>query len=122
MTVSSMSSLTQAFERLMLYRKNLASLQASEKLAGEVLEGQKLNFQLGKISLLDLTRYQQDFNGASLSVAQGESRLIMSWLELLYETGQLADYLEVGALERKNVRSAHEYEIQPIVEEKENEK
>lgn len=89
-------ALAEALERLEFYRKNLASLKASEKLSAEVLEGQRLNFQLGKISLLDLTRYQQEYDNASLSVVQGESRLIMEWLRLLYETGSLAEFLQAG--------------------------
>lgn len=109
-----MIAVQQAFERLMFYRKNLASLQDSEKLAAEVLEGQKLNFQLGKISLLDLTRYQQDFNSAGLALAQGESRLIMSWLELLFETGQLADYLQVKP--DVSALKFHDVEIVPLAE------
>jgi outer membrane protein TolC len=106
----------QAFEKLAFYRKNLASLKGSEKLAAEVLEGQRLNFQLGKISLLDLTRYQQDFNGASLAVAQGESRLIMSWLELLFETGRLDDFLQVAATDRRELSKINGYQIVPVDE------
>ncbi len=89
------TSATQAFERFEFYRRNLVSLKASQKLAAEVLDGQRLNFQLGKVTLLDLTRYQQDFDNASLAVVQGESRLITEWLRLLYETGTLARYLGV---------------------------
>lgn len=91
------ASVTEAFERLEFYRRNLDALKASEKLSAEVLEGQRLNFQLGKISLLDLTRYQQDFDNASLAVVQGEARLVMEWLSLLYETGSLADYFNLSA-------------------------
>lgn len=109
-------SVKQAFEKLAFYRKNLASLKASEKLAAEVLEGQRLNFQLGKISLLDLTRYQQDFNSASLAVAQGESRLIMSWLELLFETGRLDDFLQVAAPDRRKLSKINGYQIVPVDE------
>jgi outer membrane protein TolC len=101
----------------MFYRKNLDSLKASEKLAAEVLEGQRLNFQLGKISLLDLTRYQQDFNNASIAVVQGESRLIMSWLELLFETGILAGYLEVKQSSQELAGiNQQKYEIIPLDE------
>lgn len=89
-------AVAEAIERLEFFRKNLAALKASEKLAAEVLEGQRLNFQLGKVSLLDLTRYQQEFDNASLSVVQGESRLIMEWLRLLYETGSLAEFVNAG--------------------------
>ncbi len=81
---------------LEFYRKNLESQRASKKLSSEVLEGQRLNFQLGKISLLDLTRYQQDFDNASLSVVQSETRLLLEWLRLLYETGTLAQYLGIS--------------------------
>jgi outer membrane protein TolC len=110
-------AVSQAFERLMFYRKNLDSLKASEKLAAEVLEGQRLNFQLGKISLLDLTRYQQDFNNASIAVVQGESRLIMSWLELLFETGILAGYLEVKQSSQELAGiNQQKYEIIPLDE------
>ncbi|KAF1082878.1 MAG: hypothetical protein GQF41_0645 [Candidatus Rifleibacterium amylolyticum] len=89
------TSVTQAYERFEFYRRNLVSLTASQKLSAEVLDGQRLNFQLGKVTLLDLTRYQQDFDNASLAVVQGESRLITEWLRLLYETGMLAQYLGV---------------------------
>ncbi|PKL48685.1 MAG: hypothetical protein CVV42_08565 [Candidatus Riflebacteria bacterium HGW-Riflebacteria-2] len=88
-------SVTQTFERFEFYLRNLVSLKASQKLSAEVLDGQRLNFQLGKVTLLDLTRYQQDFDNASLAVVQGESRLITEWLRLLYETGTLAHYLGV---------------------------
>ena len=111
------NSVIQSLERLLFYRKNLKSLRASEKLSAEVLEGQRLNFQLGKISLLDVTRYQQDFDNASISVVQGESRLIMSWFELLFETGVLANYLEVNKAEDVNsdsVRSVHGCQIIPL--------
>lgn len=87
-------AITEAIERLEFSRRNLALLKASEKLAGEVLEGQRLNFQLGKVSLLDLTRYQQEYDNASLAVVQGESRLIMEWLRLLYEAGALAEFVK----------------------------
>lgn len=83
-------------ERLEFYKKNLELLRASEKLASEVLDGQKLNFQLGKISLLDLTVYQQDYDNAGISLIEGEARLIQEWLTLLYETGELSQYLGVG--------------------------
>lgn len=113
-------ALVQAYERLLFYRKNLKSLKASEKLSAEVLEGQRLNFQLGKISLLDLTRYQQDFDNASISVVQGESRFIMSWFELLFEAGILASYLEVNqANVLKTLSSAHGFEIVPLEVERE---
>lgn len=92
------TSVTQAFERFEFYRSNLLSLKASQKLAAEVLDGQRLNFQLGKVTLLDLTRYQQDFDNASLAVVRGESRLISEWLRLLYEVGLLAEYLGVADL------------------------
>ncbi|MGM0599627.1 MAG: TolC family protein [Candidatus Rifleibacteriota bacterium] len=107
-------AINQAIDRFKFYRKNLASLKASQKLAKEVLDGQRLNFQLGKISLLDLTRYQQDFNSASLAVVQGESRLMMSWLDLLYESGVLADYLQVNNLEQLSAMTVSEYEIEPL--------
>lgn len=89
------SAVKEAHERLEFYRRNHESLKASEKLSGEVLEGQRLNFQLGKISLLDLSRYQQEYDNASLALVQGETRLILEWLRLLYETGTLADYAGV---------------------------
>lgn len=88
-------ALADALERLEFHRSNLALLKESEKLAAEVLEGQQLNFQLGKISLLDLTRYQQEFDNASLAVIQGEARLILEWLRLHYETGTLASFAGV---------------------------
>ncbi len=88
-------ALADALERLEFHRSNLALLKDSEKLAAEVLEGQQLNFQLGKISLLDLTRYQQEFDNASLAVIQGEARLILEWLRLHYETGTLAGFAGV---------------------------
>jgi len=86
------SAVSEAHERLEFFRRNHASLKASERLSAEVLEGQRLNFQLGKISLLDLSRYQQEYDNASLALVQGETRLILEWLRLLYETGTLADY------------------------------
>lgn len=86
------NAVLEANERFEFYRRNLESLQASERLSAEVLEGQRMNFQLGKISLLDLSRYQQEYDNASLSLVQGETRLILEWLRLLYETGTLADY------------------------------
>lgn len=107
-------AITQSIDRFRFYRKNLASLKDSQKLAKEVLDGQRLNFQLGKISLLDLTRYQQDFNSASLAVVQGESRLMMSWLDLLYESGMLADYLQVDNFEQQSAMTISEYEIEPL--------
>ncbi len=85
-------AVTDAMQRLDFHRRNLALLQASMQLATEVLEGQQLNFQLGKISLLDLTRYQQEYDNASLSLVQGETQLILEWLRLQYETGKLADF------------------------------
>ena len=95
------TSVTQAVERFEFYRRNLVALKASQKLSAEVLDGQRLNFQLGKVTLLDLTRYQQDFDNASLAVVQGESRLITEWLRLLYETGTLAQYLGIEQHQRK---------------------
>ena len=89
-------AVNESQERLEFYKKNLELLRASEKLASEVLDGQKLNFQLGKISLLDLTVYQQDYDNAGISLIQGEARLIQEWLTLLYETGELSRYLDVG--------------------------
>jgi outer membrane protein TolC len=89
-------AVNESQERLEFYKKNLELLRASEKLASEVLDGQKLNFQLGKISLLDLTVYQQDYDNAGISLIQGEARLIQEWLALLYETGELSRYLDVG--------------------------
>jgi len=53
------------------------------------LEGQRLNFQLGKTSLLDLSRYQEDHQQACLSVIRAEAELVLSWLNLLAETGTL---------------------------------
>jgi len=90
-------AVADAVERLDFHRRNLALLKESEKLAAEVLEGQRLNFQLGKVSLLDLTRYQQEFDTASLAVVQGEARLIIEWLRLHYETGTLADFFDIPA-------------------------
>jgi outer membrane protein TolC len=106
-------AVTSALERLEFDRKNLASLQASFKLSQEVLEGQRLNFQLGRISLLDLTRYQQDYNNASLAVARGESRLILSWIDLLYETGTLAQYLGADNISGR-VEGLPEYRIEAV--------
>lgn len=83
-------AVSDALQRLDFHHRNLALLQASMQLATEVLEGQQLNFQLGKISLLDLTRYQQEYDNASLALVQGESQLILEWLRLQYETGKLA--------------------------------
>ncbi|NCB37887.1 MAG: TolC family protein [Erysipelotrichia bacterium] len=89
-------AVAESAERIEFCRRNLASLKASEKLSVEVLEGQRLNFQLGKVSLLDLTRYQQEYDNASLAVVQGETRLIMEWLRLLYVTGTLAEFAKAG--------------------------
>jgi outer membrane protein TolC len=79
-----------------------------------------LNFQLGKISLLDLTRYQQEFNNASLAVVQGESRLMMSWLDLLYESGTLASYLQVNDLNRLAGATLPGYKIEPVEDDSSN--
>ncbi len=89
-------AVADAFDRLEFHRRNLALLKASEQLSAEVLEGQQLNFQLGKISLLDLTRYQQEYDNASLALIQGEARLILEWLRLHYETGTLASFVGAG--------------------------
>jgi outer membrane protein TolC len=113
-------AISQAVDRFRFYRKNLASLKDSQKLAKEVLTGQKLNFQLGKISLLDLTRYQQEFNNASLAVVQGESRLMMSWLDLLYESGTLASYLQVNDLNRLAGATLPGYKIEPVEDDSSN--
>ncbi|MDD3146570.1 MAG: TolC family protein [Candidatus Riflebacteria bacterium] len=90
--------------RLEFHRRNLALLQQSMRLSAEVLEGQQLNFQLGKISLLDLTRYQQEYDNASLAVIQGEARMILEWLRLHYETGTLAHFLNVS--QKKGIKAA----------------
>jgi len=108
-------AVTQAHERFEFYRKNLVALKASQKLSAEVLDGQRLNFQLGKVTLLDLTRYQQDFDNASLAVVQGESRLITEWFRLLYETGMLADYLGAARAVEQIKRTSADTQI--IVEE-----
>ncbi len=79
-----------------------------------------MNFQLGKISLLDLTRYQQEFNNASLAVVQGESRLMMSWLDLLYESGTLASYLQVNDLNRLAGVAMPGYKIEPVEDDSSN--
>ncbi|EKD81577.1 MAG: hypothetical protein ACD_39C01739G0001, partial [uncultured bacterium] len=109
-------AVTQSLERFEFYRKNLAALRESQKLSAEVLDGQRLNFQLGKVTLLDLTRYQQDFDNASLAVVQGESRLITEWCSLLYETGLLANYLGVVPTGEKSKRASSS--VQPETEEK----
>ena len=99
-------AVSQALERFRFYHKNLAALKASQKLSAEVLDGQRLNFQLGKVTLLDLTRYQQEFDNASLAVVQGESRLINEWFSVLYETGMLADYLGVAPTGKNGRRAS----------------
>ncbi len=97
-------AVTDVLERLEFHRRNLVLLKDSMKLSAEVLEGQQLNFQLGKISLLDLTRYQQECDNASLAVIQGEARLILEWLRLHYETGTLANF--VGVEKVRGIRAA----------------
>ncbi|MBF0502542.1 MAG: TolC family protein [Candidatus Riflebacteria bacterium] len=82
-------SITETCNRIRFNRKNLADVQASQKLSAEILDGQRLNFQLGKISLLDLWRYQSDYESTSLSVIRAEATLAKSWMELLYRTGDL---------------------------------
>ena len=89
-------AVADALERLEFHHRNLTLLQASMQLSTEVLEGQQLNFQLGKISLLDLTRYQQEYDNASLALVQGETQLILEWLRLHYETGTLAEFAGVA--------------------------
>ena len=86
----------QTVDKLLFYHKNLKLVRESKNLSAEVLEGQQLNFKLGKISLLDLSRYQQDFDSTSLLVAQTESKLVLSWLELLYETGRTIEGLDLN--------------------------
>ena len=54
--------------------------------------------------MLDLTRYQQECDNASLAVIQGEARLILEWLRLHYETGTLANF--VGAEKVRGIRAA----------------
>lgn len=99
----------KAIDDLEFYIKDLSSLRASEQLSAEVLEGQKLNFKLGKVSLLDLSRYQQDFDNASLAVVKGEVQLIKSWLGLMYQTGTLSDYFGI----KSTKRSKNKYKIIP---------
>jgi len=82
-------AISATIERIKFHKKNLLDLKDSSRLSGEVLEGQRLNFQLGKISLLDLNRYQSDYEEACLSVIRAESSLVLSWLQLLYEVGEL---------------------------------
>jgi outer membrane protein TolC len=82
-------AITQAGDRLDFHRANLAERRAAAQLSAEVLEGQRLNFQLGKVSLLDLTRYQADHEEASLAVIRAEASLMTAWLGVLYETGTL---------------------------------
>ncbi len=83
------TAITNAERRLTFSRQNLLDLQASSRLSGEVLEGQRLNFQLGKVSLLDLMRYQSDYEETCLSVIKAQATLIMNWMRVLYETGDL---------------------------------
>lgn len=87
---SARQNLQSAIARIVFHRKNLSDLKQAADLSSEVLEGQKMNFQLGRTSLLDLTRYQSDFEEACLSVIRAEASLITAWLKFLYETGELA--------------------------------
>lgn len=86
----------QDCERIAFQRKNLTDLRDSLHLSAEILEGQRLNFQLGKISLLDLWRYQNDFESSSLAVIRAEAGLARSWLDLLYHAGELAETFGVA--------------------------
>ncbi len=84
-------------DRLKFQLKNLADLKQSKALSAEILEGQRLNFQLGKVSLLDLLKYQSDFEASCLAEIQGETALVRYWLQLQYEIGQLTEYLRVSS-------------------------
>ncbi|MFZ2956344.1 MAG: TolC family protein [Candidatus Ozemobacteraceae bacterium] len=88
--------LNQTCDRIRFQRKNLGDIRDSQKLAAEILDGQRLNFQLGKISLLDLWRYQSDYESSSLSVIRAEAALAKSWLELLFQSGELPGHLLSG--------------------------
>jgi outer membrane protein TolC len=79
-------------EALLFQRKNLADLRQSRVLSADILEGHRLNFQLGKTTMLDLLRYQSDFEASELAVIRAEASLVRSWFQLLYETGKLTDY------------------------------
>ncbi|MBF0410235.1 MAG: TolC family protein [Candidatus Riflebacteria bacterium] len=87
----SRGGLKNAIERLEFNKQNLCALRDAASLSGDVLEGQKINFQLGSISLLDMARYQSDYEEACLSVIRAEAALVMSWLRYLYETGELCN-------------------------------
>lgn len=93
---SARRQIKQDCERIAFQRKNLSDLRDSLHLSAEILAGQRLNFQLGKISLLDLWRYQNDFESSSLSVIRAEAGLARSWLDLLYHAGELAAVFGVG--------------------------
>ncbi|NLI79742.1 MAG: TolC family protein [Candidatus Riflebacteria bacterium] len=84
-------AILEAVARIGFHRQRVRDLTAAAGLSAEVLEGQRLNFQLGKTSLLDLSRYQSDHEEACLAVVRAEAELILGWLALLSETGLLAD-------------------------------
>ncbi len=108
-------AIIRGIDNLIFFRKNLESLKASSRLSSEVLEGQRLNFQLGRISLLDLSRYQQEADSAKIAVVNGETQLIMSWLRLKYETGELLE-LFLPENKKKYVKnlSGENFEIVPV--------
>lgn len=83
-------AIQEAVARVGFHRQRVRDLSASSRLSAEVLEGQRLNFQLGKTSLLDLSRYQEEHQEACLAVIRAEAELVLSWLNLLAETGGLA--------------------------------
>lgn len=81
--------LEDAVERLIFHRSNLLALKESAKLSQEVLEGQQTNFQLGTVSLLDLSRYQSEYEESELAVIRAEVALVLSWIRLMHVTGEL---------------------------------
>lgn len=78
-----------AIKRFKFNQSNLTALKNSALLSQEVLEGQQINFQSGSISLLDLSRYQTEFEEAEMSALRAEAVLALSWIHLLYVSGEL---------------------------------
>jgi outer membrane protein TolC len=104
-------AITEVFHRLRFHRRNLVSLRQSQDLAAAVLEGQRLNFQLGKTSLIDLMKYQSDFEASCLAVIRGEAQLAENWLTLLYEIGELPEHLDIDS--RQFLADARSHQVSP---------
>lgn len=86
-------NLEDQMERVRFFRRSLEDHRSSRALSAEVLEGQQLNFQLGKTTLLDLNRYQSDFEESCLAVFRAEAQLAQAWFGFLHEQGALTTFL-----------------------------